>query len=207
MLNQEARDLLQELLNMAFGTAAGELGDVADIYVDLKIPRIDVVDVDGFPQYACDVTGTAATSSIVSERFWGDFDGAGLLFFPFGSGKELMTAFSHHPAGEYPEEVFSTLERGVLLEVGNILLGACIGKLAEILETYVTYAPPQVFSSDDDEWQLLLDDFDTGDSAIVMKTNFTFHSQKINGCLIIVTSRDAVEWLKAAMDRFLEAYR
>ena len=51
IFSDEERDILQEVMNIAFGKASAELAEVIDIYVVLSVPNIKPLKTAEVPQY------------------------------------------------------------------------------------------------------------------------------------------------------------
>ncbi|MEW6602648.1 MAG: chemotaxis protein CheC, partial [Nitrospirota bacterium] len=90
--------------------------------------------------------------------------------------------------------------------VGNILIGACVGKLAELLKDVVTYTPPMVVVERDYNEAVTDRRYNPDDTAIVLKTDFCFDEGDVSGFLFLVTSSDSVSWMKEALRLFIEQY-
>jgi len=116
----------------------------------------------------------------------------------------LPLEFAHHPNAK--TRAMDALEQETLMEVGNILIGACVGKLAELLGDNVTYSPPRVISGNSPSNAIPADTFEKDSSAIVLKTVFCFNERNVEGFLFLVTSHDSIVWLKKALATFMEQY-
>jgi len=98
------------------------------------------------------------------------------------------------------------LEKEFLMEIGNILIGACVGKISELLNTFSTYSPPHVISESINKYQEYIKSFTPNQAAIVLKTVFKFENKDINGLLLILTNYESIGWLRKALHDFLESY-
>ena len=136
--------ILQEILNIAFGQSASDLAEVIDTQVILAVPFIKIMQVPELPGYIKEHVKECKQISIVEQKFWGKFKGDALLIFSSGSGKELINMLQSDDGRGMEVGPVDILERETLMEVGNILIGACVGKLAELLHDVVTYTPPMV---------------------------------------------------------------
>lgn len=208
IISQEERDILQELMNIAFGNATADLAQVIDIYVQLSVPNIQVVAINELSAYLKDAIDSDSKSSIVEQKFWGSFQGSGLLVFPSGSGMDLLALLNEKDSpGESSDNIpMDLIEKGGLLEISNILIGACIGKFSELLSTFVTYSPPQVFHGNSNECESFINGFNPSQTAIVMKTVFDFQDKNVSGFLLILASYESMDWLRKALNDFLESY-
>lgn len=206
IFSDDEKDILQEIMNIAFGNATADLAEVVDIYVQLSVPSIQIIDIGALPKYLRKTINSEGESDIVEQKFWGNFKGSGLLVFPSGTGKDLLGMLEDKQNQDHPNVSIATLERGGLLEIGNILIGACVGKVSELLDTFVTYSPPQVIQGDGSGYEYLIEHFDTSQTAIVMKTIFTFKEKDISGFLLILTNYESIDWLRQALNDFMESY-
>jgi chemotaxis protein CheC len=204
IMSDEERDTLQEMMNIAFGRAAASLADLISIFVCLSVPCVQLLRGDKLIEYLQQVVGPEREINIVEESFWGELQGSAFLVFPSGAGNQLVPLFGDEETlfeGEAREDV----ERDALLTTGGILIGACVGKLAELLGSRVSYSPAKlVATSQRDSVPAGLWDADA--IAIVLKTDFSFRDESVEGFLFLVTSPQSIEWLKQALADFLAQY-
>jgi chemotaxis protein CheC len=205
IFHEEEKDILQEIMNIAFGQASAELAEVIDIFVILSVPEIQILTGAQLPTYLCNELKPAVTVHIIEQSFFGKFSGQALLVFPTGAEKELLSLFDQNNELKNLGVDLDTMEMETLLEIGNILIGACIGKIAELLADLVTYEPPHLTSKN-----LILEGCESpvpSDScAISIRTTFSFEQQQVNGYLFLITKQESIDWLKSALMAFIEAY-
>ena len=207
IITDDERDILQEVMNIAFGKASAGLAELIDIYVVLSIPDISLLRTADVPQYIEEEIEDFEKVSVIKQNFRGKFHGSALLFFPGDAGKQLFSLFEN---GEKPatdlDNLSVVIEKETLLEVGNILIGASISKVAELLDDEITYQPPKILvdSTPNDivDWDLAEPEC----PAIIMRTVFGFEKRDISGFLFLIPSYNSFEWLKKALNSFLEQY-
>jgi chemotaxis protein CheC len=205
-ISEEETEILQEIMNIAFGKAAADLAEMINIFVVLSIPDIKILPTTDLPGYIKAEMLGYNTISIVEQNFWGKFKGSALLVFPAGAGKELITMFECDGESSFATESMDILERETLMEVGNILIGACVGKITELLGDFVTYSPPKVIIENHSNDIISKNLFSPEYSALAMKTVFCFNNRDINGFLFLLTSHESFGWLKESLATFLEQY-
>jgi len=206
LLTGEEIEILQEIMNIAFGKSAADLADVIDTHVVLNIPFINVMQVTDLPAYIRDHVKDYRNISIVEQHFWGCFKGDALLVFSSGSGKELIRILQHGDHANMESDPVEILERETLMEVGNILIGACVGKVAELLRDVVTYTPPLIVLERHYQDAIADNHFTPDKTAIVLKTDFSFTEGNVTGLLFLITSNDSIKWLKEALRIFIAQY-
>ena len=207
IINGEELDILQEVMNIAFGKASADLAEVIDIYVVLSIPDIKLLKTAEVPKYIEDEISDLDNISVIKQSYTGKFHGTALLLFPGGAGKKLFSLFDDGSKTDLEREDFSVvLEKETLLEVGNILIGASVSKVAELLDDVVSYRPPKIVveskPGDIVDWDLA----EPEGAAILMRTVFSFDEGNIGGLLFLIPSYKSFEWLKKSLYAFLEQY-
>ena len=69
ILNTTELLILQELMNIAFGSASADLEDVLDISIDLNVPAAEMVPVTQLKKYIQESMALTKKSSMVEEKF------------------------------------------------------------------------------------------------------------------------------------------
>jgi chemotaxis protein CheC len=207
VITAEETDLLQEIMNIAFGRAAADLAELIDIYVILSVPQIKLLQAVELPVYINKeiMNYDADKVSVVEQNFKGKFKGSAFLVFPPGSGKNIIELFD---VGNkfFESEPSLELERETFREIGNILIGACIGKIAELLDDVITYSPPVVVVETSLR-SVVSDNISNPENmAVLLRTVFEFKEKNVNGYMFIFTKQESFSWLKAALNKFLEQY-
>lgn len=206
LISSDEKDILQEIMNIAFGQAAADLAEVINIFVVLSVPCVETFTAAELPGYLREQVSEYGSISILEQNFWGDFKGSAFMMFQADSGRELVAIFGEENGVGLSHAMDTTLEQETLMEVGNILIGACVGKLAELLGDMVTYSPPRVIIDKIPADAIPANAFDANSSAIVLKTLFCFNERNVEGFLFLVTSHDSIVWLKKALHSFMEQY-
>lgn len=123
------RDAVTEILNIAIGQAAASLSQLIEGEVALSVPSIEFLT----PQMAAarlDESTGMQVSVAVRQNFQSCFSGDILLIFPETNSLELVRTML---GDTVPLDSLTELEQEALMEVGNIILNACLGSLANQL--------------------------------------------------------------------------
>lgn len=206
ILSDEEKDALQEIMNIAFGKASSDLAEAIDIYVVLGVPYVKVLPATSLPNYMENEVKKYESIDIVRQHFRGKFRGIAFLIFSSGSGKKLVSLFQGDSKQHFDSEPMDSLEKETLVEVGNILIGACVGKLSELLGDVVTYSPPVAVIGNTPKDSVPKEIFDPYRTALIFNTVFRFEKKNISGFLFIVTSDESIDWLKKALVNFIGQY-
>ena len=207
IISDDELDILQEVMNIAFGKASADLAEAINIYVVLSIPDIKLMKTAEVPGYIEAAIDDIENISVIKQSYTGKFHGTALLFFPGGAGKKLFSLFDNNAAASPEGEGLDLmLERESLLEVGNILIRTSVSKVAELLDDVVSYRPPRIIveskAGDIVDWDLA----EPEGPAILMRTVFSFDKRDISGLLFLIPSYKSFAWLKKALHAFLLQY-
>jgi chemotaxis protein CheC len=194
-------DILQELLNIAFGTASAELAARLDHRVVLSVPDVQVIPSVLLRYYVGAELKEQRAISVVEQEFGGDFHGSAFLVLPASATASLLALL---PAG--PERPAAERARAALAEAGKILIGTCLARLAELLGTAVTCGPQAVTVEAQRGAAVRPDLFGTGNPAVVLRTAFNFGHADVPGYLFLASSDAAMRWLRPALHRFMTQY-
>lgn len=200
--------ILEEVMNIAFGKASADLAEVIDIRILLNVPRVEIMKADRLFLRIKEETKEYGSVSIIEQNFWGKYTGSAILAFPSTAGKGLLSLFDDEV--NVGAEETPLLEKESLLEVGNILIGACVSKVAELLEDIVSFSPPRLLprvvinNLSSETISPKLDD--PGKSAILIKTVFHFEDKDIKGFLFLIANQNSMEQLKTALNNFLDKF-
>ncbi|MCP4693816.1 MAG: chemotaxis protein CheC [Desulfobacterales bacterium] len=206
VFSEEEEFILQEIMSIAFGRATANLTEIIDIYVELSSPEIETLEVAKAPAYIKNTMDAFPDANIVVQKFWGDLSGSGLLIFPVSEAKKLISLLTHVESDYFPDMSLASLDKELFLEIGNILIGACVGKIVELLGTFATYSPPGVANHGDDFCRRVFNHLDPDDAAIAMKTTFRFDRADLHGSLLLLTDSESIPWLRKALHAFMENY-
>lgn len=206
LLTPLEKDVLQEIMNISFGQAAADLSDVINLYVTLTVPHIDMLRFDGILPLISKDIANSNDMSMVKQFFSGKFSGSSVLIFPHGEGKKLLHLFGENAGASSSEYDVDILEKETLIEISNIIMGACISKIAELLKDVVTYSPPRYFSQEQ-IYSTLEETFAKNESfAIFFKTMFHFKEFDASGFLFLISDQSTLEWLKVSINDYINQY-
>ena len=203
-LSEMEVDALKEMMNIGFGRAAGELSDILNLHVLLTVPEINIFKPDELSGYINKSTKVEDNYSVIRQFFIGKFKGFSLLALPLEQARAFFACFCDDD--DFDADIDSeVLEQETLLEIGNIIAGACVGEIATILKDRVKFAPPEAFMHTSAE---IIKPALVNENQLVLsfKTRFKLEKDEVYGFLFIVTTYETIVWLKQAIAEFLKQY-
>lgn len=192
-LTEDEKDVLQELMNVAYGNATAVVADMLDAFASLSIPKIEVMKTDELLEEFLKLKDSSYF--FCTQAFIGDFAGESAFFIDEESARNL----SHHLEVEDDEDLDDAI-----LELTNILTSSLTTRLVQEMDSQVTYALPSIS-------KIPLNELATNKTlqhypqVIVIDTELNFKEQKIKGEIFILTKDGSIEWLKKKLNSILEA--
>jgi chemotaxis protein CheC len=133
------KDILKEMFSFGLAKSADSLSVISKEAVFLNIPGIEVLEVNDIIAY---IRELRADASLIRSHITGDIKGETMLIFTLEQGDRLARICIGDP--NYFEGNYLALKRSLLLEMGNILTGAMVTQLANILGIHVLGTPPEL---------------------------------------------------------------
>jgi len=180
-LSDDQLDALAEVINIGAGRAAAALSDITGSRIELTVPHIRAYRVDAFHEQAKALGGDLDT--LITQSFEGGISGRALLAFPRQSAVHLAHVVGD-VQGDLDELDFDA--QGVLEEVGNILLNAVLGSIANLLQCGLTYELPELRSETPAAELLGGPSSQDVRTIVVADTHFGVASRNIASSLILV---------------------
>lgn len=182
-------DILQELINIGVGRAAGMLNQMVNTHIQLQVPVLRVLSAAELAAMYADRENTLF--SAVQLHFFGGFAGVSALIFPPESASKLVAVV----LGKEGMGCDEAMRCGTLQEVGNIVLNGVMGSIANILKEPLRFAPPDFVEAD------IADIIGEKSSMIlVARTQFSIKDHLIEGEVLIIFSLSSFDTLLAAID-------
>src|SRR5437870_13501710 len=121
-------DALREVANMGAGHAATALSQMTNRRIMISVPQINIARLEEVP----DLLGSPQdVVAAVLMHMLGDLTGRTLLLFPEAVGRRLCDMLLRRPFGM--TTAYDTLEQSCLKEAGNILSGAYMNALSDLM--------------------------------------------------------------------------
>ena len=131
------RDIIREILNIGLARAADSFAIIAKERVLLEVPNIDLLMSDDILQKVRDYQSKHVA---IQSDIRGDFNGTTLMFFSGQHVQRLSRVCLRMQTSETLE--VNELQESLLLEISNIITGALVTQLANILKANIYGAPP-----------------------------------------------------------------
>lgn len=142
-MSELERDIIREILNIGLARAADSFAVIAQERVMLEVPNLDLLPSSSIIER---VREYQSSYIAIQSDIRGDFNGSTFMFF---SGQHVQRLSRVCLRMSVPDSLkLDELQESLLLEISNIITGALVTQLANILKANIYGAPPMAPTGD-----------------------------------------------------------
>ncbi|ODS24833.1 hypothetical protein AB835_01935 [Candidatus Endobugula sertula] len=196
-LNEDHRDCLQEISNVAMGQAGDHLARLLDNFVILSIPNVAVLSPTEIAM-AVQTIDDHNVSGVCQGFIGGGIAGEAMLLFNDTSFSDLAKLM------EYDDELTETAEREVLIDATNILTGALLRGIAEQMDIEFSFGPPAILGQHQELDKLLSSNSVRWEQALVIEVNYKVEDHNVQCDLLVVITENSLNYLLKKLNYLLD---
>lgn len=187
-LTASQQDTLTELINIGYARAAGALSDLTGHRITLAVPQVAVHPIEKITPLLHEVVDGEITS--VNQFFGGTISGNAILLLDKAAALLLNRLLTDRPAASD----FDESAREVIIEVGNIVLNACLGVFGNLLQVQISFSVPHLQVDDIERIikSVRIQD-QTFKYALMIHTRFHLRASDVSGYLVIILGVTSLE--------------
>jgi len=199
-LNEDQQDCLQELMNIAYGSATAAITNILDAFATLSIPQISIINTKELKAHLLEHINVDDSHFVSTQIVNGKISGENLFVIDRQSAVNMAKEFELED-----DEINDNELCDIILEITNILSSSTISRLAQEMNTVVSFSPPHVNILDS------IENFDNKylekyQKVIIISTMLNFENQNISGELLILTTDDSIIYIKEMLNKILEDF-
>ena len=190
-LTDDQRDALTEIANIGVGRAAAALSELAQARVVLRVPTVTL-----HTMRTCEEFDDSEPMAIVRQNFYGDLIGQAALVLHQQGAQTLAGLLTEQSVSEGAKIDAECV--GTLSEVGNILLNAVLGSMAEMVLGPLSYEIPVFNQTTVQEVirDFTMSTFDPEHAQVLeVAANFEVAGRNIAGMILVFCEFNALERL------------
>ena len=196
-LSADQRNALQEIANIGMGQAGASIAKIWREFVRLSIPKIAHVERKSIPSLLARVVGSAPVDA-VRQAFHGHLRGEVVVVFADSNVSELAELMGYDSSD-------AVEQHELLLDVANILVGACLGSVAQTLEAEIGFSAPSLMGVDVKPESLVQKGDLGAGRALFLEICFTLEKRSFSSHLVVLMPAEEVAVLAKRLDQFLES--
>lgn len=188
LLNELQRDALQELMNISMGQAANALARLIEAKISLSIPKIVMVSAAEFQRM------------FLTDQYW--FTRQSFLGSVKGEVLTLLARAGTETIGQLMDYSLPLDERSrkeLLLELANILAGACLSGFSNQLGLQTKLSMPTIFHP-----EIRQDEGYRWSSTLLLEVEFQLEGTAFDSRIVVCLEGQSVEILMLKLNELLE---
>jgi chemotaxis protein CheC len=204
-LTDDERDVVTELMNLGVGQAAAAFSQMIGEEISLSVPSVEVMSRADAAEALARLTSDRATG--ITQSFEGALAGVAALVFPEAKSLHIVRTVL---GGAYPVQEITELAQETLLEIGNIILNACLGTIGNFLKTEVVSSLPALTHEVNRDLFAAVEPHEdrrgTDDAVVLfLHIRFLIRSDDVSGYLMFVMDVVGVERFRQLVAACLRA--
>lgn len=196
--NEDQKDCLQELINVAMGQASDQLARYLDTLISLQVPSIDLVSA---AQLSNTLESSESSIAMVSQGFFGyeGIRGEALLVYAHNDSTKIGDILGYEP------DELSLDEQ--LIDISSILTTTFLNVFAQQIENQLSYSAPRLLA----DIQGAISEHLSGlsfnwDTALKVNITYQVTDFSFDCDMILLFPETSIIDIKAVIDRILDAF-
>lgn len=193
-------DALKEVINIGVGYAAGSLNELVGTPISLRVPEVDVLELDD-ARLRVTAFGWGRVAS-VQLAFTGPLKGNVALVFPYESAVKLVSLLT---GDEGSNSDVDGIRAATLEETGNIILNGVVGSVSNLLQGQISFSIPYYSEQGGLPARFATLGSLAGVHVVLARARFGVANHEIEGEIFLFFEMGALETLVRALDRFIDS--
>lgn len=192
-------DAYREMANVAMGQAGDKLARLLGVFINLPIPNVNEIASTELHMAIAEIHENNSVSAISQGFVSAGINGEALLIFNdanFASMVKLLKYSSNN--------LTEKLELEALMDISNILVGACLNALSEQLDVRFSQNHPIVLGRHCDLKQLLESSISRWNKVVAIEIAYSIEDSDIHFDLMLMFPDTAMEMIFQKLVNFVE---
>jgi chemotaxis protein CheY-P-specific phosphatase CheC/CheY-like chemotaxis protein len=192
------RDVFQELTNVAMGQAGDLLARLLKVFVKLPIPNVNVIEVSELHMAIASVEQKQTTSAVCQGFIGGGISGEALLILNDSSFVDIAKLLN------YTGKLTTKTELELLMDIGNILIGAVLKGLAEQIDMTFSQGHPVVLGQHAPVSEMIKANAKRWKRTLAIEISYGIENYNINCDLLLLFTEDSIKTMNYKVAFLLE---
>ena len=188
----------QEIANVAMGRAADLLAKLLNAFVVMPIPLVNMIEVSELRMAIQQVNDNDTVSGVCQGFIGAGIAGEALLIFNEASFEDIADLM------QYAGEIDETVQIELLMDVANILIGACLKGIAEQLDISFSQGHPLVIGRHVKVNELLRQNANRWTKTLSIEMGYKIEDKNISCDLLLLFTEDSIKPLDELVSYLVE---
>lgn len=197
-LESDLRDCYQEIANVAMGRAGDLLARLLDVFVVLPIPNVNLIEVSELSMALSAIEVNESTSGICQGFIGAGISGEALLILNDSSFKDIAQLMN------YKEKLDNSSELELLMDMSNVLIGACLSGVSEQLDMNFSQGHPVVLGQHRTISELIATNSSRWRRTLAIEISYNIENYPIKCDLLLLFTEESMKTLNNKISYLLD---
>ena len=191
------RDCYQEITNVGMGQAADLLARALGVFVSLPVPNVNTIEVSEI-HMALSLAEDEDASAVCQGFIGRGIAGEAILFFNdsgIGNIAKLM---------DFSGDIDDTMERELLMDVANILIGACLRGIGDQLNIDFSQGHPMILGQHRKVSNMIKANATRWNKTLAIEINYKIDEADITCDLMLLFTEDSIDELNKRLSYLVD---
>jgi len=188
-LEPDLRDCYQEIANVAMGQAGDLLARLLDVFVLLPIPNVNLIEVSELSMALSAVEAHESTSGICQGFIGAGISGEALLILNDSSFKDVASLMNY----QYEQDEGTELE--LLMDLANVLIGACLNGISNQMDMPFSQGHPVVLGQHRQISELIATNSTKWKRTLAIEISYSIENYPIKCDLLLLFTEESMKTL------------
>tara|TARA_R110000868_G_scaffold50722_3_gene161676 strand:- start:1320 stop:2336 length:1017 start_codon:yes stop_codon:yes gene_type:complete len=184
----DSLDAYREMANIAMGQAGESLAKILGEFINLPIPNVNLITNNELHMAITDIKGNERVSAVSKGFIGSGINGEALVIFSESNFANIVKLLKYDKS-----ENGDTLELEALMDISNILIGACLNALSEQLHVTFSHNHPIILGRHCDLDDILKSNIKKQDKILAIEIAYSIQTQNIHFDLLLLFPNQAID--------------
>lgn len=191
-------DGYQEVANIAMGRAADLLARLLDVFVLLPVPNVNMIEPNELRMALDQVEDSDILSALCQGFIGSGIAGESLLIFNEASFTDMAKLM------KYEGEISEAIQMELLMDISNILIGACLKGFTDQLDIDFSQGHPVILGRHIKVQDIIEQNSNRWQKSLAIEIAFSIENKNINCDLLLLFTEDSINALNDRVSYILE---
>ena len=192
------QDIYAEVANVAMGRAADLLARLLDAFIIMPIPKVNMIEISELHMALHHVAQSDENSAVCQGFIGAGIAGEAFMIFNESSFTDIASLMKYN--GTINEDI----EMELLMDISNILIGACIKGIAEQLDLTFSLGHPVVLGRHIKIQDILKNTANDWKVTLAIEIAYTIEGKQVNCDLLLLFTEDSIAPLNERLSYLIE---
>ena len=181
-------DAYREMANVAMGQAGEKLAQLLNVFIQLPIPNVNIIESTELHMAIAEIQKSDRISAISQGFISAGINGEALLLFNDSNFTNMVKLLKYDSA-----TINEQIELEALMDISNILIGACLNALSEQLHVRFGQNHPMILGRHRDLEDLLENSVSRWNKVVAIEIAYSIEGQDIHFDLMLLFPGKAMD--------------